>query len=211
MTDYDDASSRLPRRSGEVFSCAGLEPETYHRVIVPGAWFHAPLVGLALIGDYSPEVKAHVAIPQALALAAKECGCVVEPVWLRHRPYSRGTRGPVRRVSRLLVRACQSVCEHGGCPGRHRFARVERRPFLGTCGGFQHALIEFARHVLGLTDADHAESNPGSTLPVITPLACALRERSETSYFSPAAAYRRCMAPWKRRKSSTAASARTRP
>ncbi len=49
-------------------------------------------------------------------------------------------------------------------------------PFLGTCGGFQHALIEYARDVLGLADADHAESNPGAALPLIAPLACSLAE-----------------------------------
>jgi len=33
-------------------------------------------------------------------------------------------------------------------------------PVLGTCGGFQHALIEYARNVLGMAEADHAESKP---------------------------------------------------
>jgi len=55
-----------------------------------------------------------------------------------------------------------------------RFARETRCPFLGTCGGFQHAVIEYARSVLGLTDADHMESNPDAELPLIIALACRL-------------------------------------
>jgi CTP synthase (UTP-ammonia lyase) len=55
-----------------------------------------------------------------------------------------------------------------------RFAREQGYPFLGTCGGFQHALIEYARSVLGLTDAEHAETNPDAKDPFIAPLACAL-------------------------------------
>ena len=55
-----------------------------------------------------------------------------------------------------------------------RFARTSHLPFLGTSAGFQYALIEYARHVLGLTDADHQKSNPQAAIPLITPLGCGL-------------------------------------
>jgi CTP synthase (UTP-ammonia lyase) len=61
-----------------------------------------------------------------------------------------------------------------------RFARVGGRPFLGTCGGFQHAVLEYARSVLGWADAEHAETAPGAGLLVVTPLACALVEAQGT-------------------------------
>ena len=48
-----------------------------------------------------------------------------------------------------------------------RFAREARRPFLGTCAGFQHGVIEFARNVLGAEHAHHAEWGPG---PAAAPL-----------------------------------------
>jgi len=54
------------------------------------------------------------------------------------------------------------------------YARQSGCPFLGTCGGFQHAVLEYARNVLGHTEADHAESNPAATMPLIAPLACTL-------------------------------------
>ena len=41
-----------------------------------------------------------------------------------------------------------------------QWARINSIPFLGTCGGFQHAVIEYARNVLHWNEADHAESNP---------------------------------------------------
>jgi len=43
-----------------------------------------------------------------------------------------------------------------------RFAREQRRPFLGTCGGFQHAVLEYARNVLGWADAEHGELAPNA-------------------------------------------------
>jgi CTP synthase (UTP-ammonia lyase) len=52
------------------------------------------------------------------------------------------------------------------------------RPFLGTCGGFQHAVLEYARNVLGLPSARHAETSPDATTLVISRLSCSLVEKS---------------------------------
>jgi CTP synthase (UTP-ammonia lyase) len=54
-----------------------------------------------------------------------------------------------------------------------RFARMQKRPFLGTCGGFQHALLEYAQAVWDM-EAAHAETNPEAEDPVIAPLVCSL-------------------------------------
>ena len=69
--------------------------------------------------------------------------------------------------------------------GAIRFARESGRPFLGTCGGFQHAVIEYARNVLGLSDADHAETNPTAPTLVVTPLSCSLVEATGTLHLAP--------------------------
>jgi CTP synthase (UTP-ammonia lyase) len=53
-------------------------------------------------------------------------------------------------------------------------ARTSGQPFLGTCGGFQYAVIEFARNVVGLADADHAETAPAGRTLVVDRLACSL-------------------------------------
>jgi CTP synthase (UTP-ammonia lyase) len=47
-------------------------------------------------------------------------------------------------------------------------------PFLGTCGGFQHALVELARSRAGIESAAHEESNPDAPDPVVSRLACTL-------------------------------------
>ena len=61
-----------------------------------------------------------------------------------------------------------------------RYARENKLPFLGTCGGFQHALIEYARNVLNISNADHTESNPETESPLVSKLSCALVNKSET-------------------------------
>jgi CTP synthase (UTP-ammonia lyase) len=55
-----------------------------------------------------------------------------------------------------------------------RHAREHQVPLLGTCGGFQHLILEFARHVLGRADADHEETSPGAPDLAVTALTCSL-------------------------------------
>ena len=47
-------------------------------------------------------------------------------------------------------------------------------PFLGTCGGSQHLVLEYARNVMGIREAAHAESDPYASCLFITPLSCSL-------------------------------------
>ncbi len=54
-----------------------------------------------------------------------------------------------------------------------RHARERHVPMLGTCGGFQYAIVEFARAVAGLA-AGHGELEPEHDQPVIAPLGCSL-------------------------------------
>lgn len=59
------------------------------------------------------------------------------------------------------------------------YARENNIPTLGNCGGFQHMIIEFARNVCGITNADHEETNPNSTDLLISKLSCSLIEQEE--------------------------------
>lgn len=67
-------------------------------------------------------------------------------------------------------------CSMDGALTGIRHAREHGVPFLGSCGGFQHALVEYACNVLHWNAAEHAETAPGADLAVVTRLACALVE-----------------------------------
>jgi len=62
-------------------------------------------------------------------------------------------------------------------------ARTSGQPFLATCGGFQYAVVEFARHAAGIEDAEHAETAPTARQHVVSRLACSLmgQERMVTA------------------------------
>ena len=51
-----------------------------------------------------------------------------------------------------------------------KWARTQKIPYLGVCLGTQIAVIEFARHVLGLTGATSSEFHAHATDPVIIPM-----------------------------------------
>lgn len=55
-----------------------------------------------------------------------------------------------------------------------RHARKRDQPILGSCGGFQHMVLEFARSVAGIASAEHEEEHPEADDVVLTRLACSL-------------------------------------
>lgn len=133
---------------------------------------HALQVGL--IGDHSDEVVAHRAIPLALDMAAAACGVTVEPVWI---PTDQvGDGAALAEFDGLWCVPASPYRSMEGALAAIRVARERHVPFLGTCGGFQHAVIEYARNVLGWADAEHAETAPQARRQVIVPLLCTLIE-----------------------------------
>jgi len=137
-------------------------------------------IRIGLIGDYNPEVKAHVAIPKALEFASSALDCQVEPVWLATRELAGVDEKHLALFEGLWCVPASPYESMDGALKGIRFAREHGVPFLGTCGGFQHTLIEYARDVLGILDAEHAESNPEAATRLIAPLSCSLAESTGT-------------------------------
>ncbi|HHR0373010.1 TPA: glutamine amidotransferase-related protein, partial [Pseudomonas aeruginosa] len=136
----------------------------------------APL-RIALVGDHDPHITAHRAIPLALRLAGEALGLEIAFDWLA------SDRLPAEPA---LERYDGFWCVPGS-PYRDAdavlrliaHARGRRRPFLGTCAGFQHTILEFARNALGWQAATHGEEHPHSDQAVIAALPCALLEARE--------------------------------
>lgn len=55
-----------------------------------------------------------------------------------------------------------------------KFAREKRIPCLGTCGGFQRILTEYALNVLGFEHIEHQEALPDAVEPLFSALQCAI-------------------------------------
>jgi CTP synthase (UTP-ammonia lyase) len=138
-------------------------------------------ISIGIIGDYNAAVLAHQAIPRALALAGEIVRVSVDYEWVPTQEIRDESR--VGGYDGLWCVPASPYRSLEGALRAIRFAREQSRPFLGTCGGFQHAIIECARNVLGWADAEHAETAPNAARPVITPLTCALVEKTDTIRF----------------------------
>jgi CTP synthase (UTP-ammonia lyase) len=138
-------------------------------------------IRIGLIGDYDETVTAHQAIPRALVLAGDAVTAPVHYEWVPTDEIEDDSR--IQKFDGLWCVPASPYRSMEGALRAIRFARERGRPFLGTCGGFQHAVIEYARNVLGWADAEHAENAPNAARLVITPLACALVEKTDTIRF----------------------------
>jgi CTP synthase (UTP-ammonia lyase) len=138
---------------------------------------------IALVGDHCDRHTAHRAIPAALELARAGLGADLAWEWVATRDIVDAPRDLAAYCGLWLVPA--SPYENtSGALASVRWARESGRPFLGTCGGFQHALIEFARNVAGISEADHAETNPQGGTLVVTPLSCSHVEKVGSVHFA---------------------------
>ncbi|HEX5726315.1 MAG TPA: hypothetical protein VFX98_12660 [Longimicrobiaceae bacterium] len=134
------------------------------------------VVRIGLIGDHDPAVTAHRAIPLALALAGEALGRMVEPEWLGTAELERTGGAALPDFHGLWCVPASPYASTEGALRAIRHAREGGVPFLGTCGGFQHAVLEYARSVLGMAGAEHAETHPEAETLLVTRLACSLVE-----------------------------------
>jgi CTP synthase (UTP-ammonia lyase) len=127
---------------------------------------------LALVGDRSTTVRAHERIPTILAALQGPEAEPLDAYWLHSTSIDQSTD----------LRGFDGIWVLPGSPYEHvegilhaiTTARTEAIPFLGTCGGFQHMLLEFARNVCGLVDVQHGETAPDAPELLLVPLACSL-------------------------------------
>jgi len=130
---------------------------------------------IALVGDYDEEhVVAHKAIPRALEFANSSLGTNIPWKWINTTTLKKDIANQMDEFSAIWVVPGSPYQNMEGVIEAIRYARETGKPFLATCGGFQHALIEYARHVCGVQEADHAETNGDGTSLIVSPLSCSL-------------------------------------
>jgi CTP synthase (UTP-ammonia lyase) len=137
-------------------------------------------VRIGILGDLDPASRGHKAINDALQHCAAKLQVKLDSQWIT-------TPSVLAPDAKKLLESLDGIWAAPGSPYKSfdgmltgiEFARRHDWPFLGTCGGFQYALIECARNVLGIKDADTAENNSGSKNIVIYPVACAVPDRKK--------------------------------
>src|SRR5437660_681105 len=141
--------------------------------------FVADSVRIGILGDFQPKAPNLPAIEKSLQHASAKLQIAVEGKWIP-------TPSVLEPNGQKTLESFDGIWAAPGSPYKSfdgmlkgiEFARRRDWPFLGTCGGFQYAFIEFARNVLQIADADSAENNSGSKNIIIYPVACAVPDRN---------------------------------
>ena len=131
---------------------------------------------IALVGNYDEESPLHKLIPQSLESACDKLGFNINIEWI-----------DTRRVNVKHLKSFDAIwCTPGavykstqGALNAINFARVNNIPFLGTCAGYQHCLLEFARTELAFNQADSSELNKNADMPLISELKSKLVEKAD--------------------------------
>lgn len=133
-------------------------------------------VRVAVVGDYQETHETHPATTAALRHAAEYLHLAIAVSWI-------ATDG---EASLATLCDFDGIWIAPGSPYRSldgpltaiSMARQHDVPLIGTCAGFQHIVVEFARNVIGDVGAHHAEYEPLAESLFVTPLSCSLAGRT---------------------------------
>ncbi len=125
-------------------------------------------VRIAICGKYTNLHDSYKSIIEAFVHSGVENDVRVELKWLDSEEVE--AKGPAQffgDVAGLLIPGGFGERGIEGKIAAIRHAREKGIPFFGICLGLQCAVIEFARHVCGLAEANSTEFNPSTPAPVI--------------------------------------------
>jgi len=136
---------------------------------------------IAIIGEYSPTFPPHISTSAAIEHSCSASGLDVDCIWVS-----------TEEIDKTLFERFSGIWVAPGSPYKNmdralwaiRYARENGVACFGTCGGFQHMIIEYARNSLGFKDAGHAEYDPYASNLFITQLGCSLAGREMELTFS---------------------------
>ena len=133
---------------------------------------------IAILGDFNPIYSTHHALNNSLREVIKRFDEDIQFDWIS------------TDIFNFKIAFNQLYCGLWIAPGSPykdmknvidtiTYVRQNNIPTFGNCGGFQHMIIEYARNICGIFNADHEETNPESKELLISKLSCSLIEKEE--------------------------------
>ena len=127
-------------------------------------------VTIAVVGKYVALQDAYISITESLRHAAVANEAELDIHWVNAEEIEADDTDMAKVMAGVDGILVPGGCGNRGIEGKIKaiqYAREHKIPFFGICLGMQCAVIEFARHVCGMADANSSEFNPNSTHPVI--------------------------------------------
>ncbi len=125
-------------------------------------------IEIAIVGKYVRLSDAYLSMVEALRHAAIDLSLELNLRWVNSEDIeANGAERYLEGVNGIVVPGGFGSRGVDGKIGAVQYARDRKIPFLGLCLGMQCSVIEWARHVAGLQDANSAEFDPETHNPVI--------------------------------------------
>jgi len=125
------------------------------------------LVNVAFVGKYVDLTESYKSLTEALIHAGIHTESKVKINYIDSEDIEKNGTGMLAGMDAILVPGGFGVRGTEGKIAAIQYARENKVPYLGICLGMQLAVIEFARHVAGLQDANSTEFNPQATHKLI--------------------------------------------
>jgi CTP synthase len=124
-------------------------------------------VNIALVGKYVDLTESYKSLSEALIHAGIHTGARIQIHYIDSETIEKSGTDALEHMEAILVPGGFGKRGVEGKIAAIRYAREHRVPYLGICLGMQLAVIEYARHVVGLTGAHSTEFEPETPHPVI--------------------------------------------
>jgi CTP synthase len=124
-------------------------------------------INIALVGKYVDLTESYKSLSEALIHAGIHTGAKIKINYIDSESIEKNGIGALANMDAILVPGGFGKRGVEGKIKAIRYARENRLPYLGICLGMQLAVIEYARHVVGLEGAHSTEFDPDTPHPVI--------------------------------------------
>lgn len=131
------------------------------------------IIKIGIIGDYDGR-PSHIATNEAIAHCASHLDLKVESHWIATDTLEESVDERLKDFDALWCAPGSPYKSAQGAMNAIQFARENNYPFIGTCGGFQHAVLEFARDIIGLSEIRQKDFDPYTPNQIISALSYSL-------------------------------------
>lgn len=140
---------------------------------------------IAIVGDFNPGNRIHISTNYAIEHGSAGLGLQTEFRWVGTDKLAADGLNELAAFTGFWIAPGSPYKNMTAALSAIRMAREQRIPLLGTCGGFQHLILEFARNVLNFADAEHEETAPQASRLFISRLSCSLVGRTMSITLQP--------------------------
>ena len=137
------------------------------------------MIKIGIVGDYNPAYYTHLAINDSISHISEAIDKEFSCDWIHTSILKENFQEIIAPYSGIWMASGTPYANTQGALKVIKHARENDISLLAICGGFQYMIIEYARNVLGIKNAEHEETSPDAENLIIKSLPCSLVGQSE--------------------------------